>query len=57
MLLNCNCAKLANFEKTLNMLRGPFIRGHSVVLFLVVERIYIVLLLAVIFSFQMLLYS
>jgi len=24
MLLNCNCAKLANFEKNLNMLRGRF---------------------------------
>jgi len=31
MLLNCNCAKLANFEVFLNMLRGgAFFRGHSV---------------------------
>jgi len=26
VLLNCNCAKLANFEDFLNMLRGPFFR-------------------------------
>jgi len=30
MLLNCNCAKLANFEDFLNMLKGAFFRGHSV---------------------------
>ena len=30
MPLNCNCAKLANFEKFLNMYRGTFFRGHSV---------------------------
>jgi len=29
--LNCNCAKLPNFEDFLNMFRGPFFRGHSVV--------------------------
>jgi len=30
MLLNFACAKLANFEDFLNMLRGQFFRGHSV---------------------------
>jgi len=30
MLLNCNCAKLANSEDFKTLLRGPFFRGHSV---------------------------
>jgi len=30
MLLNCNCAKLANFEDFETCLGGPFFRGHSV---------------------------
>jgi len=30
MLLNCNCAKLANFKNFKACLGGPFFRGHSV---------------------------
>ena len=30
MLLNWNCAKLANFENFKACLGGPFFRGHSV---------------------------
>jgi len=30
MLLNCNCAKLANFEDFKTCLGGPFFRGHSI---------------------------
>jgi len=30
MLLNWNCAKLANFENFKSCLGGPFFRGHSV---------------------------
>ena len=30
MLLNCNCAKLANFENFKTCLGGPFFREHSV---------------------------
>jgi len=30
MLLNCDCAKLANFENFKVCLGGPFFRGHSV---------------------------
>jgi len=30
MLLNCNCAELANFENFKACLGGPFFRGHSV---------------------------
>ena len=33
MLLNRNCAKLANFENFKACLRGPFFRGHSVYIF------------------------
>ena len=32
MLLNCNCAKLANFEDFLTCLGGVFSWPHSVVL-------------------------
>jgi len=31
LLLNCNCAKLANFKNFKACLGGPFFRGHSVV--------------------------
>jgi len=30
MLLNCKCAKLANFEDFKTCLGGPYFRGHSV---------------------------
>jgi len=29
-LLNCNCAKLADFEDFQTYLGGPFFRGHNV---------------------------
>jgi len=31
MLLNCNCAKLTNFEDFQTCSGGPFFRGHGVV--------------------------
>jgi len=33
MLLNCNCAKLTNFEDFKTCLGGPFFCGHSVEVF------------------------